>query len=240
MGYSDMLHIFQAHTKNVRVIERAWRHVNRSVNLALRKDDHASAKMHTKLLCLIFTSWVEANFSKIIHTPYGFSQDEIDQIKNEWNTNGLGFAWKKALDLGLRHASHNASKSNYIPNVKRMVTSHINRYVIEPSIIRNKIAHGQWEIALNKNGDAHNEEVTTKLSDLNVVTLSRWFVAHRVLANILELLIESPQRAFHKYFWDEITRLDKHIKDTEKWTIDEKINKLKKKKYNNRGNTNGT
>ena len=73
MNNADRLQIFHAQTDNVRMLNQARTQIKRAINSALRKGDKTSSQVHTKLLALVFCAWVEANFSKLIHTPSGFT-----------------------------------------------------------------------------------------------------------------------------------------------------------------------
>ena len=83
MTSQEIEDIFRAQTENVRELDAAWRHINRSINDALRTDNNKLASFQTKMLGLVFCSYAEATFSKLIHTPHGLSSDEIQQIKTK-------------------------------------------------------------------------------------------------------------------------------------------------------------
>ena len=228
MNNADRLQIFHAQTDNVRMLNQAQTQIKRAINSALRKGDKTSSQVHTKLLALVFCAWVEANFSKLIHTPSGFTLNEIHQIKEVQQNNSLEAGWKKCIELGLRKIS-NAGKSNYIPNVRKRINRIVDEYVVAPSKIRNKIAHGQWKIALNKSNTAKNNDITKELDDLDSVVISIWFQGQEYLSNIVETLIESPNRAFHRDYWTEIAKLEDFLQRSKNWNIDEKTKRLQSK-----------
>jgi len=228
MNREEQLNIFKAQTENVREIEKAWKHLQRTINRELVCDNPTSATLHTKLLALVFCAWSEASFSKLIHTPHGLELDEIQQIKALAKKNIVD-GWFKCLELGLRRVSK-TPKSSYIPNIKQAVERIIKNYVQEPRVWRNKIAHGQWKISLNRENDNINDNLTNQISEINVVTLVIWKEAHQGLSNIIEALIESPDKAFHRDYWEEIVKVDEHLNKTKSWTLDEKVKKLKEKK----------
>jgi len=227
MNREDQLNIFRAQTENVRDIIKTWKHVQRTINHDLVCDNLTSASVHTKLLALVFCAWSEANFSKLIHTPYGFELDEIQQIKDLARGNIVD-GWLKCLELGLHRVSK-TPKSNYIPNIKQAVKRLIEDYVQEPRVLRNKIAHGQWKIALNRDNDNTNSELTDQIRNIDVVQLNIWKEAHQGLSNIIEVLIESPGRAFHRDYWSEIVKVNEQLTKTKTWKLEDKIQLLKKK-----------
>jgi hypothetical protein len=77
----------------------------------------------------------------------------------------------------------------------------IDTFVQEPASLRNKIAHGQWAVALNRTRTAVNPDLTAKIQSLDIVTLDRWFAVASHLAEIIEALIESPERHFRGAYW---------------------------------------
>ncbi len=227
MNHQEQLEVFHAQTANVRELNKAWRHVQRTINSDLATDNLASAKMHTKLQALLFCAWAEANFSKLVHTPHGFDLKEIEQIKIAAN-GSIGEGWKHCLEIGLCRI-HSSPHANDIPNIRQRITRIIEKYVVEPSLLRNKIAHGQWKTALNRKNDAINADITSKIAAIDVVALTIWHEAFAGLSNIIEALIESPNHAFHGSYGAETARLDSYLKSTECWTLEEKIGQLKAK-----------
>jgi len=228
MNKKEQLDIFVAQTKNVRQLEKAWKHVQRTINHELAIDNPTSAMLHTKLLALIYCAWSEANFSKLLHTPYGFNLSEIEQIKKMAKEDILR-GWKKCLELGLKKILINA-RSNYIPNIKLKVERFIDEYVGNPRLLRNKIAHGQWQIALNTKNDNINLKLTHQMTELNVVQIFVWRKVYQGLSNIIEAMIESPKKSFHKSYYDEIKKVESLLKETKNWTLKNKIKLLKEKK----------
>lgn len=228
MDQNSRLEVYQAQTKNVQEIDKVRKQINRAINDALKQNDKIAVQALTKTMALVFCAWVEANFSKVIHTPHGFSLDEIQQIKKIYKENGVEKGWEKCVELGTLKASKRKN-SNYVPNIRLELKRLIQQYIVEPSLLRNKIAHGQWTIALNRENTAQNRELTTSLETLDVVTISKWFKVHGHISQIVENLIESPNKAFHRDYWVEITELKEFIAKAENWSLDQKVDKLKKK-----------
>ena len=228
MDNQSRLEVFEAQTKNVRELDKVRKQITRTINDALRKDKSALAKAQTKILLLVYAAWSEALFSKIIHTPYGFDLAEIRQIKKAQKQNGISEGWKKCIELGLRRIA-NSPKSNYIPNIQKKLLQISSVYVFAPSKIRNKIAHGQLQVALNRKNTAINHELTNKIKNLDVVTLTRWFKVQWKLSQIIEALIESPNRTFHRDYWVLTEQLENYLEETKNHNLEEKVQLLKRK-----------
>src|SRR5580698_4066295 len=102
MDHTAKLAIFESQTQNVLSLKTAMRQVHRAINDALRANDGPRSEAFTKIYALLFCAWAEANFSKVLHTPYGLEIDEIEQIQAA-KADGITAAWKKCVQLGLRH-----------------------------------------------------------------------------------------------------------------------------------------
>jgi hypothetical protein len=167
MDQDARLEVFQAEVTNVKSLRTAMRQVHRSINAALRNSDRPAIEAFTKLYALLFCGWAEANFSKVIHTPYGFNLDEIGQVQAA-KADGIGAAWKKSVQLGLRHLD--AKRGSFKPNALQKLEAAIEAHVFDPSVLGNKLAHGQWVIALNRANDAIQEEHTTRIKELDILS----------------------------------------------------------------------
>ena len=226
MTPEQITQIFEAQTKNVSELKKAWNNVNRTINDAYRTNNITLAKFQTRILGLIFSAYSEAIFSKLIHTPYGLSSEEISQIKKEAKRD-IVQGWNKCLELSVKKI--NSNKSNHIPNITKEIKRLINDYIREPSLIRNKIAHGQWKVSLNRKNTNINSILSRKIKDLTVVDLYRYRAAFDKLSLIMEDIIESPNKAHWKFYWEHISDYDADQKEKKKWTLEKKIKRLKDK-----------
>lgn len=234
MDQAQRLAIFEAQTQNVRGLNSAMKQVHRSINAALRSDQKATAEALTKVYALLFCGWAEANFSKIIHTPYGFELDEIAQIKQRAVDDGrmvkrsVGEAWRKSVELGLRHLDAQ-KRGNFQPNAKKKLFEAIDAHVFDPSVLRNKLAHGQWVIALNHTNESLQQDITDKISNLTIVDLMAWVQAHQLLAHMVESLIESPKKTFMRDWYSYVVEIETRMQAAEQRKLAEHINRLKSK-----------
>lgn len=221
------LAVFNAQVANVRELKSAIRHIRRAVNDGLRKGNEAQASVHTKVLAQTFCSWAEANFSKVVHTPHGFTLAEIGEVKRTWSTKSLADGWIKAVDLGLRKVP--AQRSGFVPNAKRTILGHITTYVTTPALLRNKVAHGQWKVALNRENTTVNAELTSAMAALDIVDIDRWLGGHERLAAIVESLIESPERTFARDYWPQLVALEDFSRASAQWTLTAKREAFRRK-----------
>jgi hypothetical protein len=104
-----------------------------------------------------------------------------------------------------------------------------DEFVQEPAQIRNKIAHGQWAVALNRTRTAVNPDISAQIQNLDVVTLDKWFEVAKVLAAIIEDMIESPERHFRGSYWVQLSRLEEQVNRMANWTRDSRVAELRRK-----------
>lgn len=227
MQEEQRLEVFRAQTENVRELERTWKHVNRQLNGLLLANNHTAVHINTKLLALVYCALAEALFSKLIHTPKGLTLDEIEQVKTVARSDGVRPGWIKCVELAMR--SVQGAKSNHGHNVEQRIDKLVNRFIFDPSLLRNKLAHGQWCVALNRDNDAVNPALTSELSDINVIELYRRKSALLRLAAIVEDIIESPNRAHHRDYWVHIDRFEQEQLEMANWTLAGKLAQLKEK-----------
>jgi hypothetical protein len=228
MDRVDQLAIFKAETENVRRLDGARRQIRRTIQNALRRGDTPAEDAHSVVLALLYCAWLEALFVKITHTPYGLGVAELVRIREEQNASGIHQAWVRCVDVGLGRVAK-GPRPNEIPNMRLRLNRLIDEFVQEPSVLRNKIAHGQWAVALNRERTAANPDVSARLQALDIVTLDRWFEVAKHLAEIIEALIESPERHFRGAYWSLVTQLEERVAEMSSWTRASRIAQLRRK-----------
>lgn len=227
MQEQQRVDVFLAQTKNVQELERSWKHINRQLNALLLTRNDAAVDVNTKILALVYCALAEALFSKILHTPNGLSLDEIQQVKAATKVGGVKDGWVKCVELAMR--SVQGAKSNHGPNVRQRLQGLIKKFIFDPSLLRNKLAHGQWCIALNRDSDAVNTQLTSELAVLDVVEIYRRKFALQRLAAILEDIIESPNKAHHRDYWDHLNNFESGQQEMAAWSLSKKIDQLRAK-----------
>jgi hypothetical protein len=219
------LHVLQS--KNVRRLKQVKNNLVKDINFSLKKNDNFQVEIKTKLLALLFSTLSEAEFIQVVHTPNGFLSSEIGKIKSAKNSK-LEDGWKLMIDLAFDKVGDWRNKADLL---KRRNSLHktIEDFIITPSILRNKVAHGQWEFALNKDNTKENEELTKQLKDLDVVEITKWFNIHQYLGLIIRDLIQSPKKGFHNNYWVNLTNLEQYLNKAKTWTLEAKKELMKKK-----------
>lgn len=214
MPDTSSLEFYKAYTVNVNDFLIAESEIRRTLNRALKSNKQITIKVQTKVYALLYCTYSEANFMKLILTPYGFSQDFINQIIGQDNVQEK---WLKCLELAFLEYTRKRKGSD-VPNKILGLKKIITEFIVEPSIMRNKIAHGQLTIALNRKNTAINHIETQKIEELDFVKIHRLFEINKRLTSIIEDLIESPDKAHHHYYSPKFQELESFIKKTSTWT----------------------
>ena len=120
--------------------------------------------------------------------------------------------------------------SGHVPNTQKKIFALIDKYIFDPSLLRNKIAHGQWRVALNSDNTKVNADFTAKINSINVIDLYRYKAAFHSLFRIVEDIIESPNKAHHRDYWIHITEFETTQHEMALWSVEKKVKALKKKR----------
>jgi len=227
MDRQIQLAIFRAQVENVKFLETARKQISKSINLSLRTNNLHMANVQTKIYAQMFCAWSEANFLKLIHTPHGYELDEIVNVKKAWDAGGITSGWRRAVEVGLTKIP--TVQSGFDPYASTKIFRIIDKYVRDPSILRNKIAHGQWKVALNRDNTAVNTAVTHDIERIDIIVVDTWFECQKHLALIVESLIETPERTFINAYWSQLEALEATIEERSTFTLDGKIAVLRRK-----------
>jgi hypothetical protein len=109
------------------------------------------------------------------------------------------------------------------------VTNLLKNYIKEPSEVRNRMAHGQWMVALNSNNTQENKFITTRIRDLDIIILTKYKKSFTLMSYIIEDLIESPNKAHVNTYQVKIDKFNQEQRKMASWTLQGRIQKLKQK-----------
>lgn len=224
------LSIYKAASDNVRELKKNAKTLNKMINLAIKNNNTQELDTLTKLYLLLFSTYAEASFLKLINTPHGFSKTEIESINQMRN---LENKWKRCIEICLDKLRNNINKGD-IQNKNKRLEKLVEVNIIENSQIRNKIAHGQWHTCFNNSNTRISEENTTKLKNIDVVKISLHFEIYVKIQQCIEDIIESPKTHYRDYYvsMEEIERIENVIADKKNWNLATKKKKLQNSKKN--------
>lgn len=228
-----MYTVFKASVENVKELKKQRKNLKRLFNQSIKRNDKSSFEVLTKLYSLLYSTFAEVCFLKIINTPYGFDDDKIKQIKVEVidgriRERSLEQKWTKCLELSFNETTTLVNDGE-IQNKKQQLSRLINEYIIKPSQLRNKIAHGQWKIALNSKNTETNQETTQKINELDFIKIDILFSVYEKISQAVEDLIESPRKAHFNDFYRHMAELYELINKTKTWSLESKIKVIKEK-----------
>ena len=126
-----------------------------------------------------------------------------------------------------------------IANKRKKLQNILDEYIIQPSIFRNKIAHGQWKVCLNSENEKINQEITNDMLELDCVKIDNLFKIYNMFQQCIEDLIESPRTHYRDYY-SQIVDLESFVEKTKMWSLESKRkklqNSLKYRKYKEKTN----
>ena len=219
MPNQDTYKFYQAYVINVRDFIIAEKETRRIINRTLKTRKATTVDVLTKVYALLYSTFSEASFMKMILTPHGFDQNYVNEILKQGSVQEK---WLKCLEIAFLHFNNN-SKGSEIPNKFLEIKRIIQKYIVDPSILRNKIAHGQLTIALNSKITNLNPSITAQLENIDFVTIYRWFEINKQLCAIIEDLIESPDIAHYKYYYSKFQVLESFISKSDSWSVTTKM-----------------
>lgn len=228
MNDQEILALYMAQSENVRYLSKVIDSTQRDINFYLRKSNNFQVKVKTKILSLLYSAWSEAQFTQITFTEKGFMYSEICSIKAHKERHGITEGWKFMIEKALEKVGDPNTNRDLGSRLETLL-SLVKHYIEEPSILRNKIAHGQWLNALNRENTAINQILSTALDELDPVEIGKRVEIHRFMGFIVRDLVQSPKAGFHKHYWTNIVNLETYMKETENWSLESKKLGLSKK-----------
>ena len=216
MTHEERLAIFQAQVKNLNGLRIAKNQLNRSINNSIRAKDLISEHSLSMLYALLYSSWSEVHFSKLVHTPRALDLADSIEVMRVWNSGGgVGRAWLRCIDIGLSKVPR-SEESDGISDAQQKLNEIVEEYIIKPATIRNKIAHGQWCLPLNTTASKPNPVLLPELGRVNQVEVDNWFSVEKKLGEIVENMITSPRKAFPRDYGQISAKLEELIKTAAK------------------------
>lgn len=228
MNDQEILKIYMGQSENVRYLTKVIKATQKDINLYIRKSNDFEVKVKTKILSLLYSAWSEAQFIQIAFTENGFMYSEILKIKSHKEKFGITEGWKNMINMALEKVG-DLNKNKDLKSRLDKLLSIVNDYIEEPSVLRNKIAHGQWINALNRDNTAINTEITQKLDQLDPIEIGKRIEIHRYMGFIVRDLVQSPKAGFHKHYWTNIVNLETYMAHTKTWSLASKKALLLKK-----------
>jgi len=222
--------MFNHQSVNVQELRKAIDFLIKDIHEVKRKNRPYDVKIKTKLLAMTYSAWSEAQFIQIIYTPDALTTEQLNSLLND---SGIFNRWKELLNYlfeKVEKFNKNECKekieklkkdslyseidecNNYYREKsikqKDTIIEYLEDYIEKQSKIRNKIAHGQWKIALDKDNKQKNDALSEELENLNVFSIKKEFKVHTILGKIIRDLIQSPYKSFDDKYERYINELE--------------------------------
>lgn len=221
--------IYIATVENVRELKKTLKYIKRKINEQIRVKKADQISPLTKVYLLTYSTWVESNLLKLVHIPDSFSTSEINQIKSQ---SKIEDKWVKLLELVFRKFNL-TKKGSEVPNKKKKIKRLIDKYILRPSLLRNKIIHGQWHIAFNRENTSINNELTDQIKNVDFVQIYIWVEVSELIFQIIEDLVKARSRNKHKAHYKNYHQLLAEIEafeeKTKNWSVESKKEVLARK-----------
>lgn len=201
---------FFYHTWNLKELEKVWKQINRQINQNIKDNKLDYVIINTKILLIIYSSYCEVIFNKLLNTPNWFSQIEIGEIQKKTS---ITEKWKETLKIAISKVdTTNFSNRDEYEKMIIILDEYIDEYIDKPSKLRNKIAHWQIKYPLNKKWTNINSEIKEKIDNIDCVKLKILKESVSLVVHTIEILIQSPNKKF-KFFYEENYKIlkDKQI-----------------------------
>jgi len=180
------------------MIDTAIKSVQRTLRDYISIEQEYNVYVYTKILSHLINTWAEVRILKLIYEHDAFQQTEISSILN---CNTLEEKWTMALNYAFMK-SYSISDINkildistpYTPRTRYMaLIDIIHNELLESYQVRNRIAHGQWKYAFNKELTGINSDLTRKIRTENILMLQYKLSMFKSLAQIIhDLAISKP------------------------------------------------
>jgi hypothetical protein len=168
--------ICEAHANNRAKLSRAITHLEIALNTAIRSNhkeqEHALVRV-VAMLRMAWMAWMESSFSCILHSKNVLTDKQVIFIRSYPNEitkwHGLCEFLFRLQYLGGKQKQLNRVNLGVATFTRYSALKELLDDYIAPFIERrNKLAHGQWHVALTNDGTSKNPDMTS-----NVWTLSK-------------------------------------------------------------------
>lgn len=224
MTDQNIYQLYINQSKNVRVLKKYQNILIKDINVSISRSDQFSLTFKTKMLALLYSTVSEAQFIQILYTPKGLTWGEISIVKTKRN---LTDKWAEIVKIGLAKIPDDSIDK---PGVNDKLNEIINEIIDKPKTVRNKIAHGQWVVALNSANTQVNQDLTTQLENINVVKLTKLLKLHQLFCEIIRELLQSPSNHFSTKYIDNIEIYNNFIELSSTWTMENRKQRILNKK----------
>lgn len=226
----QIFNVYVLQSENVRYLWQVKVNQLRDLNDCIKSKDTFNLKAKTTMFALLYSAWSESQFVQIQNTPNAFFPREIEDIQLQTSSHGIVAGWRLLVDIAFSKVG-DIDKNSDLQKRHESIWVKIKDIIEQESIIRNKIAHGQWINALNRQ-QSNESPVSEKMEELDYIQINRSFEIHKLLGVILRDLVQSPKNGFHRNYWRDTEKLLNYSEQTKKHNVKDKLALLKNRPNN--------
>lgn len=224
--------MFRASTENVRELKKTIKSLICLINDAIRNNRFQDLVHLTKILATVYCCYAEQLLFKLIHTPYGLSLNQVNEIRRCGSQTSK---WLKCIECAVGQLNGSCKGANkirdeHISDVQEKLEDMVEEWIVGSVERRNRLAHGQFKIALNNDSTAVNATLTNAIEGMDPVKIGSVDVfALERLVKIIEDLIESPMRAHYRDYWTDLCELEYVLNERRAYSVASKRELLQRK-----------
>ena len=189
--------LYHHHSDNYRAVAAGFEQALELLQRAVAAGDDQAADAQTRVAAFLLSVKIEARFYKLLFEPP--VPDEFRaRINRGEDDPPLIEKWKRTVREAFSlyySATADFMDSNAPAEAKEQCELHLEALSHLDSVIqlRNKIAHGQWQHALNRKGTEINAEKTRQLKEENLLSLCLKDRVAQIIADAINDLVVSKR-----------------------------------------------
>jgi hypothetical protein len=199
--------MYEGADSNYREVEKALKQIERAIAGAIRRNDWAAVASLTRVQLLIASVKAEARLIKIAYTPKGMSATDRNTILAQDTALNR---WTQLVDLAFQRHYKVSDPSDFKDGLDHDILAKyttlntlINDEVRPIILLRNKLAHGQWNYPFNSSLTGIEGLTLASLQNENTLTIRYRDRLISQLGNIIVDLVTSSagfEARFNEYF----------------------------------------
>jgi hypothetical protein len=164
--------ICEAHANNRAKLNRAITHLEIALNTAIRGNHKEQEHALVRVVAILRMAWVESSFSCLLHSQNVLSDNQVIFIRNHPNEitkwHGLcEFLFRLQYLKGKQKPLNRVNLGVTVFTRYSLLKEILDNYIAPFIELRNKLAHGQWHVALTNDGTDKNSSMTATVWTLS-------------------------------------------------------------------------
>jgi hypothetical protein len=187
---NETFDLHKAYIENMRSVDTALTALLDTGRRAIRERNDQHLREITRASLLMLGVKLENRLGTILYHPGGFAEEERQEIRGASVTN----AWTLLIDIGFRRRTNRwhlnveslgAEQHDRHERVRNAVVDQLVPIVV----VRNRLAHGQWETVLNAKETGPNPELEASIRSESILTIKLKDTLSGHLGRVIEDLV---------------------------------------------------